>query len=220
MSEDIKKMFDEISPTYDKVNNIISFFTHIYFKKTAINLLKLENKNIKILDLCCGSGDLANIIKKKYPKIDVFGVDFSSKMLEIAKKKNKEINYLEADACKLPFGDNEFDCVIVGFGLRNIINKDIAIKEIYRIIKTNGIFMHLDFIGKSKFSFLYDFIVKILLNFFITNKTPYFYLLNSKNTFFSNKELIDFVSRIGFLNVGVKKMFLNTVSICIFQKMD
>ena len=86
-SKKIEKMFDDISPIYDMMNNLISLNTHKIIKKSALKRLKIKN-NAKILDLCCGSGDLAFLIQEMYPDCEIIGVDFSSKMLEIAQEKN------------------------------------------------------------------------------------------------------------------------------------
>ena len=72
------------------MNDILSCFSHIKVKTQAIEALNLKD-NIKVLDLCCGTGDLGHIIKKKYPKTQVIGVDFSRNMLKIASRKNKNI---------------------------------------------------------------------------------------------------------------------------------
>ena len=83
----IKNLFDNLSNKYDFMNNIISFGTHKLIKKKAVRSLKIK-PNSKVLDLCCGTGDLGAIIKEIEPTCDVVGVDFSQQMLEIARKKN------------------------------------------------------------------------------------------------------------------------------------
>ena len=79
--KDIRKMFDKISHQYDLMNNILSCFSHNKVKLCAIDALKLK-KNVKVLDLCCGTGDLGRIIKRNNPEAQVFGVDFSRNMLK------------------------------------------------------------------------------------------------------------------------------------------
>ena len=117
MSNNIKSLFNKISQKYDFMNNIISFGMHKNVKLTSIKALKIE-PNSKVLDLCCGSGDLGRIIKKIQPSCDVIGVDFSPKMLEIARLKNPNITYWEIDATDLPFEKNSFDYIVMGFGLQ------------------------------------------------------------------------------------------------------
>ena len=83
----IQSMFNEISRYYDKMNDFISLGTHRVIKKNAIKMLKLS-PNTMVLDVCCGTGDFTSIINQLFPSIKVIGLDFSPKMLEIAKQKN------------------------------------------------------------------------------------------------------------------------------------
>ena len=121
--EKIKKLFNEISSYYDNMNNIISFGLHKVIKTSAIKLLDIK-KNSIILDLCCGTGDITKIVNKYFKSSKVIGVDSSNKMLEKAKIKNPDNLFIEADCTCLPFKDNEFDYVVISFGLRNIENRE------------------------------------------------------------------------------------------------
>lgn len=217
-SEKIEKMFDEISSQYDFLNNIISFFTHYSIKKKSLDLLKLK-PNSKILDLCCGSGDLGEILLKKYPNSKITGVDFSQKMLDIAKKRNKKIEYFKMDAQNLDFQDNSFDCVVMGFGLRNIEDKELCLKEIYRILKPGGVFLQLDFGKKNLVCKIYNFIILFLIN-FLKNKKAYKYLINSKNKFDEPEELIKKFKKTGFKNPLVRYFCFKNISAQICAKMN
>ncbi len=213
----IKRMFDKISPNYDKINNVLSFFTHKIIKKNAIRALKIE-KNARVLDLCCGSGDLGRIVKDFDKTARVFGVDFSEKMLEIAKSKNPDITYFQEDAANLSFMDNVFDYVVAGFGLRNIEKFDETLKEIYRILKPGGCFLHLDFGKKSFFSKIYDKIALFLIGFFEKDKSPFEYLIASKNDYFSPFELIQKFESCGFFCSKHKNYFFGIISFQILTK--
>ena len=98
-------MFDKISNKYDFINDIMSFKTHLKIKSKCVELLCIKPEN-NILDLCCGTGDFAFLINKSQPKSHIIGVDFSEKMLETARKKFKRIDFMQADATKLPFNNN------------------------------------------------------------------------------------------------------------------
>ena len=186
----IKNMFDKIAVKYDFINNLISFGTHYFVKRKVISALNIE-PNSKVLDLCCGTGDLGKIIKKIQPSCDVVGVDFSSQMIEIARKNNPNITYWEMDATSLSFEKNSFDYVVMGFGLRNIEEKNKALEEIHRVLKNNGHFLHLDFGTSSIFSSLYDNIVLFLSKIFIKDTKPLKYLILSKKRFLSSNELVE-----------------------------
>ena len=215
--KDIRKMFDKISYQYDLMNDILSFCSHKKIKTQALDALNLKD-NIKVLDLCCGTGDLGRIIKKKFPNIQVFGVDFSRNMLKIASRKNKNIQYFEADATNLNFADEYFDCVVMGFGLRNIQEPQKALAEIFRILKHDGKFLHLDFDNKGKYIKLYDKIMPYILKIFVKDLEPYNYLLKSKNEFYSNDELIEFFEDNGFGFISYNKTMHDMISYQVMKK--
>ena len=215
--EKIQKMFDEISEKYDFLNNLMSFGTQIFIKKDCINQLSVE-KPCKILDLCCGTGDLTRILRRKYKYAEVFGTDFSEKMLEIAKTKNNKIEYLQSDVTNLPFEDNSFDIVTIGFGLRNIKDFDGALKEIYRVLKPNGEFLHLDFGEKNIFNKIFDKITPNLIKIFTKNNEAYSYLIQSKQEFFAPNELIKKFENKGFEFVKRKDYLFKAISCQIMTK--
>lgn len=193
--EKIQNMFNKIAQKYDFINKVMSLGTQDYVKKSSINALKI-NKHYNVLDLCCGTGDLARVIKKIEPETIVVGVDFSQNMLDIAKSKSSNIQFIHADATKLPFEDNSFDIVTMGFGLRNIPNAEKAVEEIYRVLKPNGQFLHLDFGEKNVFSKVFDKIAITFSKLFTKNHSAYEYLIKSKSMFPTPKELIkDFESK-------------------------
>ena len=185
--EKIRKMFDEIAARYDFINGIISFGTHKREKKQAIRDLPPLPENAEILDLCTGTGDLAYFLKSRGR---VTGLDFSQNMLAAARKKVPEADFILGDCTKLPFKDNSFDLVTIGFGLRNIENPDRAIEEIVRVLKPDGIFMHLDFSKNNPLGdFVFDMVVPFLVQIFYPNTVPYKYLIESKQEFFHPAEL-------------------------------
>ncbi len=194
----IKNMFDEISPYYDEMNNLMSLGTHYLIKKDILKKLNIE-KHSQILDLCCGTGDFSRIINKLQPSAKVIGLDISSEMLKTAKSKNPSNTFILDDCTNLPFKENEFDYVTIGFGLRNIENHTKALSEIYRVLKPHGKFLHLDF-GKHNFAGkIFDFCVPILAKILKKNLSSYSYLISSKNEYPEPDELL-----IEFENVGLK----------------
>jgi len=211
----IKSMFNKIAKDYDKNNNIISFGLHKYVKKLAINRFKFSGK---CLDLCTGTGDIAELMSKKCD--EVIGLDFSSEMLNIARKKHPDINFIEGDCTSLPFEDNSFDAITISFGLRNIENYELALNEIYRVLKPNGLFFHLDF-GKENFiaNILYNFIIPKLVKLFYGDSLPYEYLIQSKKLFFDTKKLIELFYKHKLMLVQKKHFLFGTINcqLCIKQ---
>lgn len=191
----IHTMFNMIAENYDKINDIISFGTHKTAKFLSINNLDIKPHD-NIIDLCCGTGDLARIIKKIQPDACVTGIDFSERMLEIAKDKNKGVRYLQGDVTNLPYEDNSFDIAVMGFGLRNIQNAEKAVEEVYRILRHGGQFLHIDFGKKNIVSKIYDKIFPLLIQNFTENHSAYRYLIKSKQIFPEPQDLIkDFESK-------------------------
>lgn len=195
--ETIHIMFNMLAPKYDFINNIMSFGTHNYIKYNCI-----KNSGVKagdnVIDLCCGTGDMAGFIKKIEPQANVTGIDFSEKMLQKAKikYKGKNIKFFQGDVTNLPYPDNYFDVITIAFGLRNILNAEKAVEEAYRILKPGGTFVHLDFGNKNFLSKLYDKTTPLLIKLFTENINPYKYLIESKRQFCEPVDLIkDFESK-------------------------
>lgn len=217
--ETIHVMFNIISEKYDFMNNVTSFGTHNYVKYRSIQSLNIQANN-NIIDLCCGTGDLARIIKQLHPDTCVTGIDISEKMLQIAKSKSSKgkIQYLQGDVTNLPYQDNTFDIVTMGFGLRNIQNAEKAVEEAYRILKPHGSFLHLDF-GEANFlSKIYERTTPILAKIFTKNDFSYDYLIKSKQNFPPPKDLIkDFQSK-GFKLKKRKDYLFGVISTQIMTK--
>ncbi len=214
---EIRNMFEKISEKYDFMNRIISFGLNEYVKTQAIKALNIK-PNSKVLDLCCGSGDLGKIIKKLQPSCDVIGVDFSQNMIELASKKNPNITYRQMDVTSLAFEKNSFDYIVMGFGLRNIPQKNKALEEIYRTLKTEGQFLHIDFGKHNIYSKIYDSIILFLVKFFTKNTKPYKYLILSKRNFLEPEELIDLFKFNRFSYISHKNILFETISYQIVSK--
>ena len=166
--EKIQTMFNIIANRYDFLNNLMSLSTQRYIKYKSIKNLNIKPHD-KIIDLCCGTGDLSIIIKQIEPQADVTGIDFSDKMLEVAKQKSQNIQYLQGDVTALPYPDNTFDCA--GF-------------------------MHLDFGKKNLISKVFDITIPVLTKLFTENYSAYTYLIKSKQIFPEPEDLIkDFESK-------------------------
>lgn len=213
----IHTMFNMIAKRYDIINNVMSFGTHLSVKSACIKSLDIKPHD-NVLDLCCGTGDLAGIIKKIQPQACVTGIDFSENMLDIAKDKYPNVQFFQGDATNLPYEDNTFDIVTMGFGLRNIQNAEKAIEEVYRILKPNGKFLHLDFGEKNLISKIYDKITPLIISRFTDNAPAYSYLIKSRQIFPKPAELIkDFESK-GFKLYKRKDYIFGVISSQIMVK--
>lgn len=142
----VNELFSRVAPNYDLLNNVISLGTQKLWRKELFKQLQI-NPRANALDVCCGTGDLAIDLAKHIPEGRITGLDFNQKMLDLAFEKTKQIGNLfliKGDAMALPFDDNHFDIVTIGFGLRNVPDADKALSEIYRVLKPGGQFVSLE----------------------------------------------------------------------------
>jgi len=135
-------IFQSISEDYDSANMRISMGQHLRWKRAAVKLLShMTRAGGKILDLCCGTGDIACLLLEESKCFEVTGVDFSSNMLAVAKRRAGENNRLqlaEGDAMKLSFADDSFDCAIISFALRNTADYQQVLREMTRVVRPGG----------------------------------------------------------------------------------
>lgn len=223
--EKIKKLFNDLSRSYDKLNDIMSFGLHRIIKKDLINRVKKSLPEAQnILDLCTGTGDLAAILKKKYPQSKIVGVDFSEKMLEIARKKHSGIEFLQGDCTKLPFENEQYDLCVISFGLRNIEDIKKALNEIYRVLKPGGYFVNIDLGKPNKFfniflkPYMYFWIV-LMGKIFHGDEMPYKYLTKSNEEFYSQKELVNIYAEMDFSEIKNKDYLFGQIASQISKKL-
>ncbi|EKV03327.1 ubiquinone/menaquinone biosynthesis methyltransferase [Leptolyngbya sp. PCC 7375] len=147
----IRDLFDRIAPVYDDLNQSLSFGLHKVWKQMAVDWSGAE-PSMNVLDVCCGSGDLALLLARKVGADGrVTGADFAVEQLAIAAQRAATRGYtprttwVEADALSLPFETNQFDALTMGYGLRNLINIPKGLSELHRVLKPNGKAVILDF---------------------------------------------------------------------------
>jgi demethylphylloquinol methyltransferase len=151
-STDIQAIFDRIAPVYDRLNNDLSFGIHWVWKQMTVSWSGAKLGDT-CLDLCCGSGDLTQLLAKQVGYAgSVIGADFAPAQLKNAAAKITDIypplnhiNWVEADALNLPFSDNYFDAATMGYGLRNVTDIPRCLQELYRVLKPNTQVAILDF---------------------------------------------------------------------------
>jgi demethylphylloquinol methyltransferase len=148
---EVRDLFDRIAPVYDSLNTWLSLGQHRIWKTMAVKWSGAVKGNI-CLDMCCGSGDLAQIAAERVGKTgQVFGVDFSTEQLAIARQRIQNrhlslpITWLEGDALEIPFGNSTFDAATMGYGLRNVGDIPRALSELHRVLKPTAKAAILDF---------------------------------------------------------------------------
>ncbi|CAN6228767.1 unnamed protein product [Urochloa humidicola] len=146
-------LFSRIAPVYDHLNDVLSLGQHRTWKRICVSWSRAKVGD-RVLDLCCGSGDLTFLLSQKVGLDgEVMAVDFSRQQLQTAADRQeqrwklcyKNIKWIEGDALDLPFTDCYFDAVTIGYGLRNVVDKPRAMQEIFKVLKPGSRASILDF---------------------------------------------------------------------------
>jgi demethylmenaquinone methyltransferase/2-methoxy-6-polyprenyl-1,4-benzoquinol methylase len=231
----IHKLFSRIAGNYDFLNDMMTLSLHRRWKKQLVDIASRGIKisqDARVLDLCTGTGDIAEIWMH-IPKVsEIAAIDSCAPMLttgydKLQKKYGEnppKIHMIEADALEIPFEDNYFDAITVGFGLRNVKDLDKALMEILRVLKPGAVFASLD-LGHP-FIPLVDGVYK---NFFLkfvpllgsslaNDKAAYEYLVNSLETWPSQRELSEALYRFGFTRSYYRDLMLGAIAIVVGEK--
>jgi demethylmenaquinone methyltransferase / 2-methoxy-6-polyprenyl-1,4-benzoquinol methylase len=132
--EGVQGMFDRIAPVYDAMNRVMT--AGLDRRWRSITLDETVRSGDRVLDACCGTGDLA--IGARRRGADVVGLDFSAAMLERARRKDPGIEWVQGDALALPLEDASFDAATVGFGVRNVADLEAGLRELRRVLRDGG----------------------------------------------------------------------------------
>jgi demethylmenaquinone methyltransferase / 2-methoxy-6-polyprenyl-1,4-benzoquinol methylase len=130
----VRDMFDRIAPVYDFMNHAMSLGLDVRWRRMTSRAVVRPGD--RVLDVCCGTGDLA--IAGREAGGDVIGLDFSERMLARARRKSDAIEWIRGDATALPFPDDVFDAVTVGFGVRNLDDMESGLRELARVLRPGG----------------------------------------------------------------------------------
>lgn len=206
----VADVFHSVASKYDLMNNLMSFGIHHLWKRFTVELSHVRPGQ-SVLDLAGGSGDLTRLLQQKVGKKgQVILTDINETMLSIGRNRLlnagllQNIHYVQANAELLPFADQSFHCVSIGFGLRNITDKEKALRSMYRVCKPGGKIMVLEFSTPS-FSLVkhvydwYSFTILPQIGQFITNDaSSYQYLAESIRMHPSQQELSHLIEHSGF----------------------
>lgn len=227
----VREMFTQIAPRYDLLNHLLSLEMDRLWRRRAAKQLKpiFAERETRVLDLCCGTGDLVIELNRRY-RTQVVGVDFAHSMLVRAAQKSgrlhspvlvqlRPIRFVEADALRLPFGDASFDLVTSAFGFRNLANYEAGLREIYRVLKPEGTIAILEFMEPP------EGLLGNLYRWYFTRALPrigrlvsghqsaYTYLPKSVARFFRPPELAALMTTVGFQSVEFREWTMRTVAL-------
>lgn len=233
----IQRMFGQISPRYDLMNHVLSLGIDISWRNFTVRTVAPEG-DAPILDVCTGTGDLALAYwEAAGRRVEVIGSDFTPEMLEIARQKRlarkpsdsqsavASIEFVEADATRLPFESNRFQIVSVAFGLRNIVDTEAGVREMTRVCQPGGRVAILEFSQPTipGLSWLYRNYFKHVLprvgQWMAQNdESAYTYLPASVSQFPSGKELADRLTAWGLVDVTWRPLTLGVATLYVGRK--
>ncbi len=225
---DITRLFDSIAERYDLANHLTSLGTHLLWKRIFVKEIKAAfgGKPSRILDIACGSGDVADLLLKSFGKgTPVVGLDPSGSMLRCARRRfqKREVSLVRGKAESLPFKGESFDVVSTSFGIRNFSDRHSAVREIRRVLKRGGIFAVLEFskpedglLGKLSWWYT-EKVVPILGGLLTGNGEAYRYLASSIADFPSPEGLSKEIEREGFEKLKVRRLFPPVAVLYLFR---
>ena len=221
----IEAMFDEIAPSYDRLNHLFTARSDIIWRSKIVSeLKKKEIKFSNIVDLASGTGDLTLELLKLNPE-KIYAVDISKKMLELQRIKisDERLELIQAEAASMPFEDESIDLVTIGFGVRNFDNLNESLAEIHRVLKPGGYLIIIEMFKAEKissriFNFYFSKIMPFLGNKLSKSKSAYNYLSDSVQNFLTVPEFTGVCKKNGFTLEKSVNNFIGVVNSVYLRK--
>ena len=213
---EVAAMFDQVAPTYDRTNDLLSMGQSRLWRSKVAKAVDSKSGQV-ILDLAAGTGSSSVAFVK--PGVKVIATDFSEGMLAEGRKRHPELDFQFADATKLPFKDASVDAVTISFGLRNVVDVEAALLEMYRVLKPGGRVVICEFskVALPVFKSLYNFYLTRVLPKVsgLFSKTPeaYTYLAESIVAWPDQAGLAVSLIDAGFENVSFRNLNFGVVAI-------
>ena len=213
----VNQLFRTIARRYDVLNDLMSAGLHRLWKR---RLVKLAGQPRDVLDLCCGTGDIALRLPGR-----VIGADFTAEMLQVAQtRRASAVGWVRADALQLPFPADAFDVVTVGYGLRNLADLPRGLREIHRVLRPGGRLLTLDF-GKPEsvvlrrlyFAYLRT-TVPVLGKLFCGDWETHAYILTSLEHYPAQRGVRSLMADAGFIECGFEEFLGGTMAINFGRK--
>lgn len=224
----VNELFARIAARYDLINDLQSFGLHRRWKRRVVTEAR-PRQGERALDLCCGTGDIALALARK--GVEVVGLDFSEKMLEVARERRSKtgdmlvkIEFVSGDAQNIPFADNSFDIITIGYGLRNLASWEKGLCEMKRAAKLGARLVALEF-GKPEnpvWRAIYEGYLRLfspaLGLVFCGDSAAYSYILESLKKYPAQRAVAEKMREIGLENVRVINLFGGAMSINYGEK--
>ncbi len=209
-------MFDEVAPTYDKTNDLLSFGQSRLWRGIVAKAVDPKSGQ-SVLDMAAGTG--SSTVAFTRPGVRLVAGDFSEGMLAEGRKRHPEIEFVFADATKLPFKAKEFDATTISFGLRNVVDVEAALSEMFRVTKPGGRIVICEFskVTNPLLRPFYNFYLRKVLPAFssLASKTPeaYAYLSESIDAWPDQRTLAAKIEKAGYEKVTFRNLSFGIVAI-------
>ena len=209
-------MFDEVAPTYDKTNDLLSFGQSRLWRGIVAKAVDPKSGQ-SVLDMAAGTGSSTAAFSR--PGVRLVAGDFSEGMLAEGRKRHPEIEFVFADATKLPFKAKEFDATTISFGLRNVVDVEAALSEMFRVTKSGGSIVICEFskVTNPVLRPFYNFYLRKVLPAFssLASKTPeaYAYLSESIDAWPDQRTLAAKIEKAGYEKVTFRNLSFGIVAI-------
>jgi demethylmenaquinone methyltransferase / 2-methoxy-6-polyprenyl-1,4-benzoquinol methylase len=223
----VRDMFSQIAPQYDLLNHLLSMQLDRVWRRRVAKRVRpiLQRPDARVLDLCCGTGDLAFSLRRAPgSRAQIVGADFSHAMLVRAREKGSAdsvgaLPVFEADALRMPFADQSFDLVTTAFGFRNLANYEDGLREIYRVLRPGGTVAILEFtepppgLMGDLYRWYFRNVLPRIGAFLSGDAKAYSYLPASVSRFFRPAELAALMTTVGYQAAEYKVWTLGTVAL-------
>jgi demethylmenaquinone methyltransferase/2-methoxy-6-polyprenyl-1,4-benzoquinol methylase len=217
-------MFSAIARRYDLANHLLSCGADFYWRRRAAAIVARWRPH-NVVDLATGTGDLALALTKKLPDAQIIGVDFSERMLSLARSKGLRRTTL-ADAMQLPFEDASFDCVTIAFGLRNLPDFAGGLREMHRVLRPGGHLLVLEFslprlsILRAVYRVYLHRMLPLIGSALTGERSAYQYLGDSIEQFPGGEAMLRLMQQSGFSDVHVELLTGGIVTIYTAAAID
>jgi demethylmenaquinone methyltransferase/2-methoxy-6-polyprenyl-1,4-benzoquinol methylase len=209
-------MFDGVAKHYDRTNNVLSAGNAPIWRYATVRAIDPQPGE-RILDIAAGTGTSSAALTKTGATVIAF--DFSPGMIAEGRKRHPELEFIEGDAQKLPFGDNEFDAVTISFGLRNINDPKAALAEMYRVLKPGGRLVICEFskppvaLLRAGYNAYLKYIMPTVVGVTSSNDEAYDYLVDSIRAWPDQGELSRWIRGVGFTRVAWRNLTAGVVAL-------
>lgn len=218
---EVAAMFDSVAESYDRTNDLLSFGQDRIWRRKVLRAVN-PVAGQTILDLAAGTGSSSIVFLK--PGVKVIASDFSKGMLEVGKQRHPELEFVFADATKLPFKDSSVDAVTISFGLRNVQEPKTALAEMLRVLKPGGKVVICEFsqvstpVLKQLYGFYLNRVLPKLSKLLAKNMGAYEYLAESILAWPNQKQLVAWLEEAGFVSADYRNASFGIVAIHIARK--